>query len=50
MAKNPTKQVSLERKELISKLIDEFDLKNAKDIEDIFKDMFPPMLQEMLEG
>ena len=34
----------------ISKLIDEFDIKSAKDIEDMFKDMFSPMLQEMLEG
>ena len=44
------KELSPERKELISKLIDEFDIKSAKDIEDMFKDMFSPMLQEMLEG
>ena len=46
MAKKPVKQLSPERKALISKLIDEFDIKSAKDIED----MFSPMLQEMLEG
>ena len=50
MAKKPVKQLSPERKELISKLIDEFDIKSAKDIEDMFKDMFSPMLQEILEG
>lgn len=50
MAKEPKKQLSPERKELISKLIDEFDPKSVKDIEDMFKDMFSPMLQEMLEG
>ena len=50
MAKKPEKQLSPERKELISKLIGEFDIKSAKDIEDMFKDMFFPMLQEMLEG
>ena len=50
MAKKPKKQLSPERKELISKLIDEFDPKSVKDIEDMFKDMFSPMLQEMLEG
>ena len=50
MAKKPEKQLSPERKALISKLIDEFDIKSAKDIEDMFKDMFSPMLQEMLEG
>ena len=50
MAKKPVKQLSPERKELISKLIDEFDIKSAKDIEDAFKDMFSPMLQDMLEG
>ena len=46
MAKKPKKQLSPERKELISKLIDEFDPKSVKDIED----KFSPMLQEMLEG
>ena len=50
MAKKPKKQLSPERKELISKLIDEFDPKSVKDIEDMFKDMLSPMLQEMLEG
>ena len=50
MAKKPKTQLSPERKELISKLIDEFDPKSVKDIEDMFKDMFSPMLQEMLEG
>ena len=50
MAKKPEKQLSPGRKALISKLIDEFDIKSAKDIEDMFKDMFSPMLQEMLEG
>ena len=50
MAKKPEKQLSPERKELITKLIDEFDIKSAKDIEDMFKEMFSPMLQEMLEG
>ena len=50
MAKKAKKQLSPERKELISKLIDEFDPKSVKDIEDMFKDMFSPMLQEMLEG
>ena len=50
MAKKPEKQLSPERKALISKLIDEFDIRSAKDIEDMFKDMFSPMLQEMLEG
>lgn len=50
MAKKAEKQLSPERKELISKLIDEFDIKSAKDIEEMFKDMFSPMLQEMLEG
>lgn len=42
--------ISPERKELISKLIEEFDLKSATDIEDMFKQMFGPMLQGMLEG
>ena len=46
MAKKPEKQLSPERKALISKLIDEFDIKSAKDIEDMFKDMFSPMLQD----
>ena len=50
MAKKPVKQLSPKRKELISKLIDEFDIKSAKDIEDAFKEMFSPMLQDMLEG
>ena len=50
MAKKPVKQLSPEKKELISKLIDEFDIKSAKDIEDMFKDMLPPILQEMQEG
>ena len=50
MAKKPVKQLSPERKELIAKLIDEFGIKSAKDIEEMFKDMFSPMLQEMLEG
>lgn len=50
MAKKPEKQLSPERKELISKLTDEFDIKSAKDIEDAFKEMFSPMLQDMLEG
>ena len=45
MAKKPEKQLSPERKELITKLIDEFDIKSAKDIEDMFKEMFSPMLQ-----
>ena len=45
MAKKVKKQLSPERKELISKLIDEFDPKSVKDIEDMFKDMFSPMLQ-----
>ena len=40
------KQLSPERKELISKLIDEFDIKSTKDIEE----MFSPMLREMLKG
>ena len=39
MAKKPERQLSPERKALISKLIDEFDIKSAKDIEDMFKDM-----------
>lgn len=38
MTKKPKRQ-SPEMKELISKLIDEFVLKSAKDIEDMFKDM-----------
>lgn len=42
--------ISPERKELISKLIEEFDIKSATDIEDMFKQMFGPMLQGMLEG
>lgn len=50
MAKKSEKRLSPERKELISKLIDEFDIKSAIDIEDMFKDMFSPMLQEMPEG
>ena len=50
MAKKPVKQLSPERKKLISRLIDEFDIKSAKDIEDAFKEMFSPMLQDMLEG
>ena len=50
MAKKPEKQLSPEIKELITKLIDEFDIKSAKDIEDMFKEMFSPMLQEMLES
>ena len=50
MAKKPKKSAETEKKELISKLIDEFDPKSVKDIEDMFKDMFSPMLQEMLEG
>ena len=50
MAKKPKKSAETEKKELISKLIDEFDSKSVKDIEDMFKDMFSPMLQEMLEG
>ena len=45
MAKKPVKQLSPERKELT----DEFDIKSAKDIEDMFKDMFSPMRQEILE-
>ena len=49
MAKKPEKQLSVERKELISKLIDEFDNKSAKDIGNAFKEMFSPMLQDMLE-
>lgn len=50
MAKKPKKSAETEKKELISKLIDEFDSKSVKDIEGMFKDMFSPMLQEMLEG
>lgn len=50
MAKKPVKQLSPERKALISKLIDEFDIKSAKDIEEAFKEMFSPMLHDMLEG
>ena len=50
MANKPKKQLSPESKELISKLIDEFDPKSVKDIEDMFKDMLFQMLQEMLEG
>lgn len=46
MAKKPVKQLSPERKELITKLTDKFGIKSTKDIED----MFSPMLQEMLEG
>ena len=42
MAKKPEKQLSPGRKA--------FDIKSAKDIEDMFKDMFSPMLQEMIEG
>lgn len=44
------KEISPERKELISKLIEEFDLKSATDIEDMFKQMSFPMLQVILEG
>ena len=44
MVKKPVKQLSPERKELISKLIDEFDIKSAKDIENMFRDMFSPMM------
>lgn len=50
MAKKPKKSAETEKKELISKLIDEFDPKSVKDIEDMFKDMLFQMLQEMLEG
>ena len=50
MAKKPVKQLSPERKEFISKFFDEFDIKSAKDIEDMFKGMFSLMLQEMFEG
>ena len=50
MAKKPVKQLSPERRELISKLIDEFDIKSAKDIVYMFKDMFSPMLQVIMEG
>lgn len=42
--------ISPERKELISKLVKEFDLKSVQDIEQLFKDMFSPMLQDMLEA
>ena len=35
MAKKPKRQLSPERKELISKLIDEFDPKSVKGIEDV---------------
>lgn len=44
MANNPLKQLSPERKELITKLIDEFGIKSVKNIENMFKDMFSPML------
>ena len=40
MVKKPVKQLSPERRALISKLIEEFDIKSAKDIEDAFKEMF----------
>lgn len=50
MAKKPAKKLSPERKELISKLIEEFEIKSVKDIEDTFKEMFSPILQDMLEG
>ena len=50
MAKKPVKQLSPKRKELISKVIDEFNIKSAKGVKDMFKNMFSSMLQEMLEG
>lgn len=43
-------QVSQERNELIKKLIKEFDVKTVKDVESVLKDMFAPMLQNMLEA
>ena len=45
MAMNPEEQLSHERKERITKLIDEFDIKSTKDIEDMLKDMFSSMMQ-----
>lgn len=43
-------QVSPEKQELFKKLIKEYDLKTAADLQNMMKEMFAPMLQSMLEG
>ncbi len=44
------KKISAERAALVSNLISEFDLKNVKDVERMFKELFSPVLQGMLEA
>lgn len=41
---------SPERQELFKKLIEEYNLKTAADVQNMMKEMFAPMLQSMLEG
>ena len=41
---------SPERRALIKNLISEFDLKTAADVQDMLKEIFAPVLQDMLEG
>ena len=43
-------QVSPEKQELFKKLIKEYDLKTAADLQNMLKEMFAPMLQNMLEA
>ena len=43
-------QVSPEKQELFKKLIEEYDLKTAADLQNMPKEMFAPMLQNMLEA
>ena len=43
-------QVSPEKQELFKRLIKEYDLKTAADLQNMMKEMFAPMLQNMLEG
>ena len=43
-------QVSPEKQELFKKLIKEYDSKIAADLQNMLKEMFAPMLQNMLEA
>ena len=50
MARRKREPMSEEKKNIIGMLLEEYDIKSAKDIEDALKDLLGGTIQEMLES
>ena len=50
MARRKREPMSEEKKNIIAELIEEYDIRTAKDIEDALRDLMGGTIQEMLEA